>query len=312
MKIVFMGTPDFAVPSLHALTEAGYAVAAVVTQPDKPKGRGKTLLPTPVKEEAVMHDIPVYQPEKVRNNPEFLEILKEINPEIIVVAAYGQIIPKEILELPKFGCINIHASLLPKYRGAAPIQQAVIDGEKVSGVTIQQMGEGLDTGDMISKIVIPISPTETGGSLFGKLAQAGADLLIKTLPSIEQGTAEFEKQPEESPTPYAAMITKQMGLMDFRKSAEELERLVRGLNPWPSAYTSLDGKTMKVWEADVLDAQSKEEPGTIVEVNKKEIIVATGSNDLALHEIQLSGKKRMQVQAFLLGYQVEAGTKLGE
>lgn len=195
MKIVFMGTPDFAVPSLHALTEAGYAVAAVVTQPDKPKGRGKTLLPTPVKEEAVMHDIPVYQPEKVRNNPEFLEILKEINPEIIVVAAYGQIIPKEILELPKFGCINIHASLLPKYRGAAPIQQAVIDGEKVSGVTIQQMGEGLDTGDMISKIVIPISPTETGGSLFGKLAQAGADLLIKTLPSIEQGTAEFEKQP---------------------------------------------------------------------------------------------------------------------
>ena len=312
MKIVFMGTPDFAVPSLHALTEAGYEVAAVVTQPDKPKGRGKTLLPTPVKEEAVMHDIPVYQPEKVRNNPEFLEILKEINPEIIVVAAYGQIIPKEILELPKFGCINIHASLLPKYRGAAPIQQAVIDGEKVSGVTIQQMGEGLDTGDMISKIVIPISPTETGGSLFGKLAQAGADLLIKTLPSIEQGTAEFEKQPEESPTPYAAMITKQMGLMDFRKSAEELERLVRGLNPWPSAYTSLDGKTMKVWEADVLDAQSKEEPGTIVEVNKKEIIVATGSNDLALHEIQLAGKKRMQVQAFLLGYQVEAGTKLGE
>ena len=312
MKIVFMGTPDFAVPSLHALTEAGYAVAAVVTQPDKPKGRGKTLLPTPVKEEAVMHDIPVYQPEKVRNNPEFLEILKEINPEIIVVAAYGQIIPKEILELPKFGCINIHASLLPKYRGAAPIQQAVIDGEKVSGVTIQQMGEGLDTGDMISKIVIPISPTETGGSLFGKLAQAGADLLIKTLPSIEQGTAEFEKQPEESPTPYAAMITKQMGLMDFRKSAEELERLVRGLNPWPSAYTSLDGKTMKVWEADVLDAQSKEEPGMIVEVNKKEIIVATGSNDLALHEIQLAGKKRMQVQAFLLGYQVEAGTKLGE
>ena len=312
MKIVFMGTPDFAVPSLHALTEAGYAVAAVVTQPDKPKGRGKTLLPTPVKEEAVMHDIPVYQPEKVRNNPEFLEILKEINPEIIVVAAYGQIIPKEILELPKFGCINIHASLLPKYRGAAPIQQAVIDGEKVSGVTIQQMGEGLDTGDMISKIVIPISPTETGGSLFGKLAQAGADLLIKTLPSIEQGTAEFEKQPEESPTPYAAMITKQMGLMDFRKSAEELERLVRGLNPWPSAYTSLDGKTMKVWEADVLDAQSKEEPGTIVEVTKKEIIVATGSNDLALHEIQLAGKKRMQVQAFLLGYQVEAGMKLGE
>lgn len=174
MKTVFMGTPDFAVPPLRALVEAGYEVAAVVTQPDKPKGRGKTLLPTPVKEEALMHEIPVYQPQKVRNNPEFLETLKEINPDIIIVAAFGQIIPKEVLELPKFGCINIHASLLPKYRGAAPIQQAVIDGEKESGVTIMQMGEGLDTGDMISKIVIPLSPEETGGSLFGKLAQAGA------------------------------------------------------------------------------------------------------------------------------------------
>ena len=184
MKTVFMGTPDFAVPPLRALVEAGYEVAAVVTQPDKPKGRGKTLLPTPVKEEALMHEIPVYQPRKVRNNPEFLETLKEINPDIIIVAAFGQIIPKEVLELPKFGCINIHASLLPKYRGAAPIQQAVIDGEKESGVTIMQMGEGLDTGDMISKIVIPLSLEETGGSLFGKLAQAGAELLIKTLPSI--------------------------------------------------------------------------------------------------------------------------------
>ena len=282
----------FAIADATTLTEAGYAVAAVVTQPDKPKGRGKTLLPTPVKEEAVMHDIPVYQPEKVRNNPEFLEILKEINPDIIVVAAYGQIIPKEILELPKFGCINIHASLLPKYRGAAPIQQAVIDGEKVSGVTIQQMGEGLDTGDMISKIVIPISPTETGGSLFGKLAQAGADLLIKTLPSIEQGTAEFEKQPEESPTPYAAMITKQMGLMDFRKSAEELERLVRGLNPWPSAYTFLNGKTLKVWKCKVSTEKTDAVPGTIF---------------LADKEIQLEGKKRMETEAFLRGYHIENG-----
>ena len=308
MKIVFMGTPDFAVPSLHALTEAGYAVAAVVTQPDKPKGRGKTLLPTPVKEEAVMHDIPVYQPEKVRNNPEFLEILKEINPDIIVVAAYGQIIPKEILKLPKFGCINIHASLLPKYRGAAPIQQAVIDGEKVSGVTIQQMGEGLDTGDMISKIVIPISPTETGGSLFGKLAQAGADLLIKTLPSIEQGTAEFEKQPEESPTPYAAMITKQMGLINFGKSAEELERLVRGLNPWPSAYTRLDGKTLKIWRANVLPDEKKAAPGCIIKAEKGSFLVQTGDGVLELLEVQLEGKKRMTTDAFLNGYTVEEGT----
>ena len=314
MKIVFMGTPDFAVPSLHALTEAGYEVAAVVTQPDKPKGRGKTLLPTPVKEEAVMHDIPVYQPEKVRNNPEFLEILKEINPDIIVVAAYGQIIPKEILELPKFGCINIHASLLPKYRGAAPIQQAVIDGEKVSGVTIQQMGEGLDTGDMISKIVIPISPTETGGSLFGKLAQAGADLLIKTLPSIEQGTAEFEKQPEESPTPYAAMITKQMGLMDFSKSAAELERLVRGLNPWPSAFTFYNGKTLKVWESFVAESDdlNQAEPGTVVKADKKGIYVACGEGVLVLSQVQLEGKKRMDADAFLRGCRIEAGNRFAD
>ena len=273
------------------------------------------MIPTTVKESAIKYNLSVYQPQSLRKGEDAeksLQILKEINPDLIVVTAYGQILPKEILEIAKYGCINIHASLLPAYRGAAPIQWCILNGEKKTGVTSMQMDIGLDTGDMISKIVIPISPTETGGSLFGKLAQAGADLLIKTLPSIEQGTAEFEKQPEESPTPYAAMITKQMGLMDFRKSAEELERLVRGLNPWPSAYTSLDGKTMKVWEADVLDAQSKEEPGTIVEVNKKEIIVATGSNDLALHEIQLAGKKRMQVQAFLLGYQVEAGTKLGE
>ena len=297
----------FAIADATTLTEAGYAVAAVVTQPDKPKGRGKTLLPTPVKEEAVMHDIPVYQPEKVRNNPEFLEILKEINPEIIVVAAYGQIIPKEILELPKFGCINIHASLLPKYRGAAPIQQAVIDGEKVSGVTIQQMGEGLDTGDMISKIVIPISPTETGGSLFGKLAQAGADLLIKTLPSIEQGTAEFEKQPEESPTPYAAMITKQMGLMDFRKSAEELERLVRGLNPWPSAYTFLNGKTLKVWKCKVSTEKTDAVPGTIFLTDKEGIHTACGEGVLILTEVQLEGKKRMETEAFLRGYHIENG-----
>ena len=275
----------------------------MVTQPDKPKGRGKTLLPTPVKEEAMKHEIPVYQPLKVRDS-EFVETLKELAPDMIIVAAFGQIIPKTILDMPKYGCLNIHASLLPKYRGAAPIQQAVIDGEKVSGVTIQQMGEGLDTGDMISKIVIPISPTETGGSLFGKLAQAGADLLIKTLPSIEQGTAEFEKQPEESPTPYAAMITKQMGLMDFRKSAEELERLVRGLNPWPSAYTFLNGKTLKVWKCKV---STDAVPGTIFLADKEGIHTACGEGVLILTEIQLEGKKRMETEAFLRGYHIENG-----
>ena len=308
MKTVFMGTPDFAVPPLHALIEAGYEVAAVVTQPDKPKGRGKTLLPTPVKEEALMHEIPVYQPQKVRNNQEFLETLKEINPDIIIVAAFGQIIPKEVLDLPKYGCINIHASLLPKYRGAAPIQQAVIDGEKESGVTIMQMGEGLDTGDMISKIIIPLAPEETGGSLFGKLAQAGAELLIKTLPSIEQGTAERVKQPEESPTPYASMITKQMGLMDFSKSAEELERLVRGLNPWPSAYTFINGKTLKVWKCRVSDKQTDADPGTVFLTDKEGIHAACGKGSLILTEVQLEGKKRMETEAFLRGYHIEDGT----
>ena len=308
MKTVFMGTPDFAVPPLHALIEAGYEVAAVVTQPDKPKGRGKTLLPTPVKEEALMHEIPVYQPQRVRKNPEFLETLKEIDPDIIIVAAFGQIIPKEILELPKFGCINSHASLLPKYRGAAPIQQAVIDGEKESGVTIMQMGEGLDTGDMISKIIIPLAQDETGGSLFGKLAQAGAELLIKTLPSIEQGTAEREKQPEESPTPYAAMITKQMGLMNFSKPAEELERLVRGMNPWPSAYTFINGKTLKVWKCKVSGEQTDAIPGTVFLTDKEGIHVACEKGTLILTEVQLEGKKRMDTEAFLRGYHIEKGT----
>ena len=249
-RIMYMGTPDFAVPPLAAMVNAGFDVVGVVTQPDKPKGRGKALMPTPVKEEALKYNIPIFQPEKVRAQ-EFVDVLTEINPDIIVVAAFGQIIPKVILELPKFGCINIHASLLPKYRGAAPIQQAVIDGEKESGVTIMKMGMGLDTGDMISKIVVPIEKEETGGSLFDKLADAGAELLIKTLPSIFDGTAVYEAQPEESPTPYAAMITKQMGLMDFTKSAEVLERLVRGMNPWPSAYTCLNGKTLKVWVSEV-------------------------------------------------------------
>ena len=308
MKTVFMGTPDFAVPPLHALIEAGYEVAAVVTQPDKPKGRGKTLLPTPVKEEALMHEIPVYQPQRVRKNPEFLETLKEIDPDIIIVAAFGQIIPKEILELPKIGCINSHASLLPKYRGAAPIQQAVIDGEKESGVTIMQMGEGLDTGDMISKIIIPLAQDETGGSLFGKLAQAGAELLIKTLPSIEQGTAEREKQPEESPTPYAAMITKQMGLMNFSKPAEELERLVRGMNPWPSAYTFINGKTLKVWKCKVSGEQTDAIPGTVFLTDKEGIHVACEKGTLILTEVQLEGKKRMNTEAFLRGYHIEKGT----
>lgn len=312
MKIVYMGTPDFAVNPLHALAEAGYEVAGVVTQPDKPKGRGKTMLPTPVKEEALKHGFPVYQPVKVRD-PEFLQVLEKLDPDIIVVAAFGQIIPKSILELPKYGCINIHASLLPKYRGAAPIQQAVIDGEKESGVTIMRMGTGLDTGDMISKIVVPIAKDETGGTLFDKLAEAGAKLLVETLPHIFDGTAVYEKQPEESPTPYAGMITKQMGLINFGKSAAELERLVRGLNPWPSAFTFWNGKTLKVWESFVVKSEEtgaeKSEPGTVVKTDKKGIYVACGEDVLVLSQVQLEGKKRMDADAFLRGCHIETGSR---
>lgn len=310
MKIVYMGTPDFAVPPLAALVENGYEVTAVITQPDKPKGRGKTLMPTPVKEEALKHEIPVYQPAKVRD-PEFLETLQKLEPDMIIVAAFGQIIPKVILDMPKYGCINIHASLLPKYRGAAPIQQAVIDGEKESGVTIMKMGTGLDTGDMISQAVVKLREDETGGSLFDRLAETGAELLVRTVPSIENGTAVYTKQPEESPTPYAAMITKQMGLLDFSKSAVVLERLVRGMNPWPSAYTFLNNKTLKVWKCSVESGScGKDVPGTITDVDKKGIHVACGEGTLILEEVQLEGKKRMETDAFLRGYHVTAGTVL--
>ena len=308
-RIVYMGTPDFAVEPLKALVQAGYEVAAVVTQPDKPKGRSKSLVPTPVKEEAMKHGIPVYQPEKVRT-PEFQQILEEMNPDIIVVAAFGQIIPKTILELPSFGCINIHASLLPKYRGAAPIQQAVIDGEKESGVTIMRMGTGLDTGDMISQAVIPITEEETGGSLFEKLSAAGAQLLVETLPHIFDGTAHYEKQPEESPTPYAGMITKQMGRLDFAKAADKLECLVRGLNPWPCAYTSLNGKNLKIWKSRAESGNAACPPGTVLESGSDGIRVACGEGVLVLEEVQLEGKKRMPVDAFLRGCKIEKGTIL--
>ena len=306
IRIVYMGTPDFAVEPLEAIIKAGYEVAAVVTQPDKQKGRGKEVKMTPVKVCALRHGIPVFQPVKIKE-PEAVAELEKYQADLFVVAAFGQLLSEEILNMPEYGCINIHASLLPKYRGAAPIQQAVIDGEKESGVTIMQMGTGLDTGDMISRIVVPLSEDETGGSLFDKLAVAGAELLVQTLPSIFDGTATREKQPEESPTPYAAMISKKMGLLDFGKSAEELERLVRGLNPWPSAFTFINGKTLKVWKASVLKTQAGKVPGTVLAADKEGIQVACGQNVLVLHEVQLEGKKRMEVDAFLRGYQLKPG-----
>ena len=236
MRIVFMGTPDFAVPTLTALIEGGHEVVAVVTQPDKPKGRGKAVLMTPVKEKAIEYEIPVYQPVKVRD-PEFVELLKTLAPDAIVVVAFGQILPKSILDLPKYGCVNVHASLLPKYRGAAPIQWAVIDGEKESGVTTMMMDVGLDTGDMLEQKAIPLDEKETGGSLFDKLSALGGSMILSTLKGLENGT--ITRTPQgESGTSYAKMLTKEMGHIDWTKDAVSIERLVRGLNPWPSAYTS--------------------------------------------------------------------------
>ena len=308
MKIVFMGTPDFAVGTLHALAESEHEILAVVTQPDKPKGRGKALQPTPVKEEAMRYGIPVYQPKKVREE-EFQVVLRELNPDLIVVVAFGQLIPKSILELPRYGCVNMHASLLPKYRGAAPIQWAVINGEKESGVTIMKMDEGLDTGDMIAKTVVPLAADETGGSLFDKLSQVGAQLLLDTIPALEEGTVVCEKQPEESPTPYAAMLNKKMGLIDWSQDASVIECLVRGLNPWPSAYTYLKGKTLKIWQAKVVEKQHEEEPGTIIEVDKKHLVVACKTNALLIERLQLEGKKQMETEAFLRGYAIETGAQ---
>ena len=308
MKIVYMGTPDFAVPPLAALVKNGYEVTAVVTQPDKPKGRGKTLLPTPVKEEAMKHEIPVYQPLKVRDS-EFVETLKELAPDMIIVAAFGQIIPKEILEMTPYGCINVHASLLPKYRGAAPIQWSIINGEEVTGVTTMQMNEGLDTGDMIQKVEVPITEDETGESLHDKLAEAGAKLCVETLKAIEDHTATFEKQ-GESPTEYARMLDKKLGNIDWNTSAVQIERLVRGLNSWPSAYTHWDKKVVKIWRAKAeADGTVKAEPGTVLSVEKDSFTVQTGDGVLRVLELQIPGKKRMDTGAFLRGYTIESGVK---
>ena len=307
MKIIFMGTPDFAVGTLRSLAEAGHEITLVVSQPDKPKGRGHAMVPTPVQAVAEELGIPVFQPVKIR---EAKDVLEKTEADVCVVAAFGQIIPASILHMKKYGCINVHASLLPKYRGAAPIQWAVIDGEKESGVTIMQMDEGLDTGDMLAKAIVPLDEKETGGSLFDKLSEAGGRLCVETLAKLEKGEITPEKQ-GESPTAYASMLDKKMGNIDWNKSAVVIERLVRGLNPWPSAYTHLDGKTLKIWACDVLpQSASKGESGEILEVTKDAIHVQTGDGILVLREIQLAGKARMDAGAFLRGYKVVPGTVL--
>lgn len=310
MKVIFMGTPDFSVGTLEALIEAGHEVALVVTQPDKPKGRGGKMQYTPVKEVAVAHNIPVYQPKRIRE-PECIEELRKYNADIMVVIAFGQILPKEILEMTPYGCVNVHASLLPSYRGAAPIQWAVINGEKVSGVTTMQMNEGLDTGDMLLKVEIPLDEKETGGSLHDKLAEAGARLCVETLDALKAGTVTPEKQ-GDTPTAYAKMLDKHMGKIDWKMSAKEIERLIRGLNPWPSAYTrwNENDKGMKIWEAEVAEGQTDKAAGTVVEVAKDGFFVQTGDGLLKITALQIPGKKRMDAAAFLRGYQMETGTVL--
>ncbi|MBQ8327633.1 MAG: methionyl-tRNA formyltransferase [Lachnospiraceae bacterium] len=309
MKIVFMGTPDFSVGALEALIQAGHTITAVVTQPDKPKGRGKEMQFPPVKECAVKHNIPVFQPIKIKSEEE-IAILRQYEADVFVVAAFGQILSKEILTMPKYGCINIHASLLPEYRGAAPINRVILDGKEKTGVTIMQMDEGIDTGDMLLMREVSIEPKETADSLFEKLSALGAELIVEALDKLERGEIKAQKQ-DESKASYARMMRKEIGLIDFSLPAEEIERKIRGLNSWPSAYTYYNGKMLKIWDADILQEKCDEGTGVVVRVSKDTIYVNTGEGILALNEIQLEGKKRMQVKDFLLGYQIKPGEILG-
>ena len=310
MKIVFMGTPDFSVGALDALVEAGHEIIAVVTQPDKPKGRSGQMQFPPVKECALRHGLTVLQPVKIKT-PEWVDKLRELKADVFVVAAFGQILSKEILDMPKYGCVNIHASLLPKYRGAAPINWAIINGEKETGVTIMQMNEGVDTGDMLSHVVVPIAPKETAESLFDKLAKAGAELIVETLPKLEAGEI-IPVPPDESQSSHVKMMNKSLGKIDWNQDAVVIERLVRGLNSWPSAYTYYQGKSVKLWDCDVVEAAAKAVPGTIIAVAKDSFDVATGNGALRVLELQLEGKKRMDTKSFLLGNQWKTGMQLGQ
>ncbi len=307
MNIVFMGTPDFASGALKALIAAGHTITAVYTQPDKPKGRGKEVQMTPVKEVALQHGIQVCQPQRIKNAEE-VEKLRNIPADVFVVAAFGQILSQEILDIPKYGCINIHASLLPKYRGAAPIQWAVIDGEEKTGVTIMQMNAGCDTGDILYTKEYVLDAKETGASLFDKLMVLGAEAIVEALPLLEAGKLTPIPQNEAEST-HAMKLTKELGKLDFHKGAVTLERLIRGLNSWPSAYTTFRGKQLKIWEAEVV--LGKGEPGTIIAVDKDSFTIATKDGALRVLSLQIEGKKRMNTKDFLLGYPVKVGERCG-
>ena len=307
MKVIFMGTPAFAVPSLLALSEH-HQVLAVITQPDKPKGRGKKMLCSEVKEEALKLGLPVLQPQNAKD-PAFLEELKQYDAELFVVAAYGQILTEDVLFLPKYGSINVHGSLLPKYRGAGPIQWSIINGEAQTGVTIMQMERGLDSGDMLLKEALPITETDTYGTLTEKMANLGASLLLKTMDAIQNGTVKPEKQVDAEST-YAPMIAKSMGHLDWSKPAKELHQLIRGLNPQPAAYTMLEEAPLKVFAAEVCAEESGQAPGTVVGSDKKGLLVQTGTSILRLTQVQAQGKKAMDAAAFLRGHAVPEGTVL--
>ena len=310
MRIVFMGTPDFAVGSLQALCESGkHEILAVVTQPDRPKGRGNKLLQTPVKEYALEQGLTVYQPQKVKT-PEFVELLHDLQPELIVVAAFGQFLSKEILELPKYGCINVHASLLPKYRGAAPIQYAIIKGEKESGVTIMQMDIGMDTGAMLDKVVVPIEENTTMGELHDALREQGATLLLQVIDKIAAGTAVAEPQDDAQAT-YATLLDRSMEHIDWSKTAQEVHNLIRGFNPAPSTFTKLpNGKSLKIWGSKITDKSSTAAAGTVIETGKHSFFVACGEGVLEITEVQPESKKRMPAQVFLNGRGVQEGDLL--
>lgn len=306
MRIVFMGTPDFSVPTLESLIQSCHQVVGVVTQPDKPKGRGKEIQMSPVKETALRHGILVYQPVRARDE-DFVEEMRALKPDVMVVIAFGQILSRELLEVPAYGCINIHASLLPAYRGAAPIQWAVINGDKETGITTMMMDVGMDTGDMLEKTVVTLDEKETGGSLFDRLSLLGGELILSTLEKLEQGTLIRTPQEHEKAT-YVKKIPKSLGDIDWAMDAASIERLIRGLNPWPSAYTRWNGKMLKLWEAEVLPDSGLGRCGEVLEADGDRLTVKTGDGVLKINSLQLEGKKRMDTAAFLRGYPVEAGS----
>lgn len=308
MKIVFMGTPDFAVPALKELINK-YGVEAVFTQPDRPKGRGKKLAFSPVKEEALKHDIKVYQPEKLKDEKEMVEMLKEMKPDFIIVVAFGQILTKEVLDIPKYGCINLHGSILPMYRGAAPINWAIMNGERVSGNTTMLMDVGLDTGDMLLKDEVEITDNMTAGELYDILKERGGKLLVDTIEGLVNKTITPEKQSDE--TFYAKMLNKEMAKIDWSKSAKDIHNMIRGLNPWPVAHTLYDGSTMKIFESEVINKNSKEENGKIISVSKKGIEVSTGEGILLIKKMQFPNSKPLTVEQYINGHEVNKEFILG-